>query len=303
MIRRYSVLRVLALGSFALFAAACGNSSDSSPTFTIGAVPNQDPDVLQQTYAELGAYLSEALDVTVEYKPVTDDAASVGAFRTGDLDAVWFDGLAGAQARAQVAGAAAVAQRDIDPNFTSAFIVSDGSDITTLSSVAELATLSGRSLSFGSETSTSGRLMPQYYLEQAGVALTDLDGPAGFSGSDDATIASVAAGTYEVGAVNSALWFARVEEGAVETDGVRMIFQTPAYHGYSWVAQPDLDDRFGEGFTDRFVAALLDLSRDDPDQAAILGAFNAAAFISAENSNYREIEAISRAAGLLISEG
>ena len=181
--------------------------------------------------------------------------------------------------------------------------MADDSDITTLSNVTELAALSGRSLTFGSETSTTGRLMPQYFLDQAGVALTDFDGPTGFSGSHDATIALVAAGTYEVGALNSAVWFARVEEGARETDDVRMIFQTPSYFDYSWVTQPDLDTRFGDGFTDRFVDALLALSADDADQAAILDAFGASSFIPTENNNYREIEAIGEAAGLLIPEG
>ncbi len=303
MFRHLPSLHLLVVGSFVLVAASCGGSAISSPVFSIGGTPDQDSDISKQTYEDLSAYLSDALDVVVEYKPTDNSAASVGAFRSGDLDAMWSDGLNGARARTQVPGALAVAQRNIDPNFTSVFIVADDSELSSVASVDGLSSLAGRSLTFGAETSSSGRIMPQYFLDQAGVALEDLDGAAGFSGSHDATIALVAAGTYEVGVLDTAVWFSRVEEGAPDTDFVRMIFTTPTYFDYSWVAQPDLDDEFGEGFTDRFVAALLALSPDDPAQAAILDAFNATSFIPTENSNYSAIDAIGEAAGLLATEG
>ncbi len=303
MFRRYASRHFLVFASLALVAASCGGSATSSPVFTIGAIPDQDPEVSLRTYDDLSAYLSEALDVIVEYKPATDSTAAVDAFQAGDVDAAWFDGLSGAQVRARVPGASAIAQRDIDPNFTSVFVVADDSDLASLSSVEELSSVAGRSLTFGSETSTSGRLMPQYFLDQAGVTLEDFEGAAGFSGSHDATISLVAAGTYDVGALNSAVWFARVEEGAPDTDSVRMIFQTPTYFDYSWVVQPDLDAEFGEGFTDRFVGALLALSPNDPAQAAILDAFSSSSFISTENNNYLAIDTIGDAAGLLIQEG
>ena len=303
MFRRLVSLHFLVFGSFALVAASCGGSLTSSPVFTIGGAPDQDLEISKQTYADLSAYLSDALEVVVEYKPSNDGDASIGAFRAGDLDTIWSNGLSGAQARAQVPGATAVAQRDIDPNSRSVFIVADGSDLSSVSSVDGLSSLAGRSLTFGSETSTSGRLMPQYFLDQAGVAVADLAGAAGFSGSHDATIALVAAGTYEVGVLNSAVWFTRVEEGEPDTDFLRMIFETPASFDYSWVAQPDLDAEFGEGFTDRFVAALLALSPDDPAQAAILDGFGASSFIPTENSNYFAIDEIGEAAGLLQEAG
>lgn len=303
MFRRLTSRHVLVFGSFALVAASCGGSLTESSVFTIGGSPDQDSEISTQTYESLSTYLSNELGIVVEFEPSADSSAAIDAFRSGNLDTMWSEGLTGANARSQVPGASAVVQRDIDPNFTSVFIVADDSDLASLTDVDGLVSLAGRSLTFGSETSTSGRIMPQYFLDQAGVALVDLDGEAGFSGSHDATIALVAAGAYEVGALDSAVWFTRVEEGAPDTDSLRMIFGTPSFYDYSWVAQPDLDDKFGEGFTDRFVAALLGLSPDDPAQAKILDAFNAASFIPTENNNYFPIDKIAEAVGLLNADG
>jgi ABC-type phosphate/phosphonate transport system substrate-binding protein len=46
----------------------------------------------------MASYLSTKLGRKVQYVPVTDYAASVSLFRTGDLDMVFFGGLTGVQA-------------------------------------------------------------------------------------------------------------------------------------------------------------------------------------------------------------
>jgi phosphonate transport system substrate-binding protein len=142
--------------------------------------------------------------------------------------------------------------------------------------------------------------MPQSFMTEAGLDTdTSFDGAPGFSGSHDATIEVVRAGTYEVGALNSQVWDQRVAEGAVTSDEVVEIFRTPPYVDYHWVARPDLDERLGEGFTDRFVSALTSLSPDRPGDAEILDLFGAGAFIVTTNENYAAIEAAGRDAGLI----
>jgi phosphonate transport system substrate-binding protein len=137
-------------------------------------------------------------------------------------------------------------------------------------------------------------------LAEAGLDIdTSFEGAPGFSGSHDATIELVSAGTFEAGALNSQVWDDRVAEGVVDPDRVIEIFRTPPYYDYHWVAQPDLDERFGDGFTDRFVAALTSLDAADPDQAEILDLFGAGSFIPTSNDNYAAIEAVGRAAGLI----
>jgi phosphonate transport system substrate-binding protein len=288
----------------ALALVSCSPASESvspadlaSQPFVTGAIPDQDPEKLQRLNSKLADYLEAELGVPVEYQPVTDYTAAVSAFRVGDLDMVWFGGLTGVQARLQVEGAEAIAQRDIDANFHSVFIANQKTGIEPLNDSSELTQLAGRSFTFGSESSTSGRLMPQYFLEQAGVELEDFRGEVGFSQSHDATLQLVEAGTYEVGVLNEQVWNSRVEAGEVDLNQVDVIWRSPAYFDYHWVINPQVEARYGEDFIERVQAALLKLDPNVPEQKEILELFGATQFIETENSNYQQIEEVGRAIG------
>ncbi|NEQ17710.1 MAG: putative selenate ABC transporter substrate-binding protein, partial [Moorea sp. SIO3E2] len=246
---------------------------------------------------KLAAYLEAELKVPVEYKPVIDYAAAVTAFRVGDLDLVWFGGLTGVQARLQVEEAEAIAQRDIDAEFHTVFIANKSSGIKPIKNIKDLKVLKGHTLTFGSESSTSGRLMPQYFLQQAGVTLDDFQGEVGFSKSHDATIQLVEAGSYKVGALNEQVWKSRVAAGNVDLKKVELIWRTPAYYDYHWVINPKVKERYGDDFVERVQAALLKLDPNVPEQKEILDLFGATKFISTKNDNYSEIEAIGRKIG------
>jgi phosphonate transport system substrate-binding protein len=280
--------------------ASCGSGplGTESPVLHIGAIPDQNPEKLNRLYSSLSAELSDQLKVPVEYVPVSNYPAAVTAFRTGSLDLVWFGGLTGVQARLQTPGAKVLAQRDIDAKFTSVFIANGASGLRPFSTGDQLTNLKGRRLSFGSESSTSGRLMPQYFMSQNGVGTDELAGGApGFSGSHDATIAVVQSGAYEVGALNEQVWKSNVEDGRVDSNKVSVIWRTPPYVDYHWVARPDLDERFGQGFTNKVQTALLAITADTPRGETILELFGAAEFIPAQNSDYNKIEAVGRQLG------
>ncbi|PSN19108.1 putative selenate ABC transporter substrate-binding protein [filamentous cyanobacterium CCP5] len=280
---------------------ACGGSGSSgeetTEPLTVGAIPDQDPEQVQRLYALLADYLDAELGVPVEYEPVTDYAAAVTAFKVGDLDLVWFGGLTGVQARLQVDGAEAIAQRPIDEQFHSVFIANTSSGLAPISDISDLTVLRGHSFTFGSESSTSGRLMPQYFMQQAEVSPADFKGEVGFSGNHDSTIKLVEAGTYEVGALNEQVWESRLEEGAIDTSKVQVIWRTPAYYDYHWVIHPSVEDRYGEGFIDQVQAAILALDPSVPEEKEILDLFGAEKFIPTENENYAQIEAIGREIG------
>ena len=263
----------------------------------VGAIPDQDPEKLLRLYDLLADYLAAELAVPVEYVPVTDYTAAVTAFKVGDLDLVWFGGLTGVQARLQAEGAQAIAQRDIDAEFHSVLIANVNSGLEELASDADLTQLKGKTLTFGSESSTSGRLMPQHYLEQAGVQLEDFKGEVGFSASHDATIELVEAGTYDVGMLNEQVWNSRVEADEVDTDKVKVIWRSPAYFDYHWVISPEVDERYGEGFSEKVQQALLKLDPANPEQKEILELFGATKFIPTTNENYANIEAVGREIG------
>jgi phosphonate transport system substrate-binding protein len=289
--------KALAQLGFLLLALLVGCGKDASKAqhpFTISAIPDQDPEKLQRLYGGVAAYLSKELGVPVSYRPVTDYTASVTAFKVGELDMVWYGGLTGVQARLQVPGAHAIAQRDIDDQFHCVIIVNKNSDIT------DLPELKGHTFTFGSESSTSGRLMPQYFLAQAGIKLDDFKGKNGFSGSHDKTIKLVAAGAYDAGALNEQVWQQYVKNAAPELDQVRMIWTSPAFHDYHWVLHPNVASRYGADFPAKVRAALLKLDITNPEHKPVLDLFGAKRFIPTDDANYGQIEAIGRQIGMIV---
>jgi phosphonate transport system substrate-binding protein len=289
--------------------AACGNdeaapsgaddTASSAGPLPISAIPDQDPEVLNRLYGDVAARFTEATGLDVTYTSVTEYPAVVRGFEVGAIAIAWMGGLTGVQAAQRVEGATAFAQRDIDAEFTSLFIATSESGLAAFDDVDGLSELAGHSLTFGSDTSTSGRLMPQYFMDKAGLSLDDLKGEPGFSGSHDATIEAVASGSFEVGAVNEQVWKATVEAGEVDLSDVVVLFRTPAYYDYHWLARPDVDEVYGAGTLDSVKDLLFGLDPSVPEDATLLDLFGAASFIPTENGNYEQIRDVAEELGLL----
>ena len=270
----------------------------AQPVLRIGAIPDQNPEKLNRLYGLVADELSQQLGVKVAYVPVTDYTAAVSAFRTGSLDLVWFGGLTGVQASLQKPGAQMLAQRDIDAQFYTVFIANARSGLKPIQSQKGLVTLKGKRFTFGSESSTSGRLMPQYFLAQAGVKLADFAGGApGFSGSHDATIALVQSGTYDAGAVNEQVWKSSLRSGKANRSKVVQIWRTPSYPDYLWLGQPNLDQRFGKGFSAKLRQSIISWRSTDPEQKQILSLFGAQQFTTVKPGEYKQIEQVGRQIG------
>ena len=275
------------------------SAQDATPasggTLTISAIPDQDVAVLNRQFGAVADYLAGATELTVKYVPMVDYAALVTAFERGDIQLAWFGGLTGVQAREAAPGALAVAQRPRDAEFHSRFIVR-----ADLTDVEALEDLRGLSFTFGSESSTSGHLMPRYFLVEAGIdPETDFAGLPNYSGSHDKTIELVAAGAFDAGALNEAVWEQRLADGEIDTATVRDFYTTPAYYDYNWSIRPDVDEQLGDGTTERIVEALLTLDPADADQKAILDLFSTDAFIATENANYEAIREVAEGLGIL----
>lgn len=273
-------------------------AAEAQQVLRIGAIPDQNPEKLNRLYGLVADELSQQLGVKVSYVPVTDYAAAVSAFRTGSLDLVWFGGLTGVQASLQKPGAQMLAQRDIDAQFYTVFIANARSGIKPIQNQKGLVALKGKRFTFGSESSTSGRLMPQYFLAQAGVKLADFAGGApGFSGSHDATIALVQSGTYDAGAVNEQVWKSNLRSGKANRSKVVQIWRTPSYPDYLWLGQPNLDQRFGKGFSAKLRQSIISWRPTDPEQKQILSLFGAQQFTTVNQGEYKKIEQVGRQIG------
>jgi phosphonate transport system substrate-binding protein len=277
------LLAPLTGGSGAGLLPALAQQSQGLKVLRISAIPDQKPEKLNRLYPLVAQELSQQLGVTVKYVPMVDYPAAVSAFRTGDL---------------QKSGAKVVAQRDIDASFNSIFIASTRSGLQPFRQQKGLTSLKGRRFTFGSESSTSGRLMPQYFLTQAGVKLSDFAGGApGFSGSHDATIALVSSGAYDAGVVNEQVWLSSLKDGKANPTKVIALWKSPGYQDYHWIAQPNLDQRFGKGFSSRLTKAILAWRPSDPKQKQILELFGAQKFVPASASFYGRIEQVGRQIG------
>ncbi len=264
----------------------------------VGAIPDQNPERLNRLYNLLTKELSNSLNIRIKYIPVTNYPAAVSAFRTGSLDLVWFGGLTGVQARLQTPGSIVLAQRDIDSKFRSVFIANKSQKIGTINQIDELKIFKGKRFTYGSESSTSGRLMPQYFLSLAGVLNRDFQGgQAGFSGSHDATIALVQSGSYDAGALNEQVWDSNITSKNIKTNNIIVIWRTPPYADYHWLARPDLDIRFGAGFTKELQSKLINLNINSKSHSDILRLFGADKFIKANEAQYNKIESIGRKIG------
>jgi len=308
--RRRAVLFLPLFLLLALVAGACGSDDpstvsggstaqtsapDPDRTLKVSAIPDQDPAKLATINTTMATYLATTLGVKVEYVPVTDYVASVSLFKTGDLDMVFFGGLTGVQARLQAPGATLIAQRDIDDAFQSIFVANASSGIGPVTDAQQLSVLKGKRFTFGSESSTSGRLMPEYFLDQAGLSSDkDFTGQPGYSGSHDKTIDLVQAGTYDAGALNLQVWKTRKAAGTVDSTKVTELFTTPTYRDYHWIAGARTNERFGAGFTDKVRDAMLALDYANPEQAKLLDNYGAKKFIATNVGNYAQIESIGR---------
>ena len=271
----------------------CGGEG-STDVLHIGGIPDQEAAKLTRRFNTVADYLREELDVQVEYVPSVDYAALVTAFRNGDVHLGWFGGLTGVQARDAAPGARAIAQRPRDTEFHSVFVVR--SDLQ----VASLGELKGLTFTFGSESSTSGHLMPRHFLVQAGIdADSDFEGLPGYSGSHDKTWKLVESGSFQAGALNEAVWQQAVDDGKVDLGKVRVFYTTPPYFDYNWSVRGDLDQAFGDGFTQRLQSALLSLSPSQEEQKEILDLFQAQSFVASDNANYDAIEDVARDLGII----
>ena len=254
-----------------------------SADFTFTAIPDQDTTRLQERFGKIADYLSEKLGVAVKYIPVKSYSASVQAFKNNEVQLAWFGGLSGVQARIAVPESAAIAQGAEDPDFITYFIANTSTGLSFSEEFPKA--IVDKTFTFGSKGSTSGRLMPEYFIRQAfGMAPREVFKRVGFSGDHSKTLALVQAGSYEVGAMNFKVWQKEVEAGKVDPKKVQVIWRTPPYPDYNWTIRGDVEETYGEGFIKKVQQALTGIKN-----SAILNAFPRSRFIRANNSMYKPI--------------
>ncbi|MFZ6710983.1 putative selenate ABC transporter substrate-binding protein [Undibacterium sp. TC9W] len=255
----------------------------------VSAIPDEAPTELQRKFKPLGTMLEKKLGMKVEFIPVTDYAASVEGLINKKLDMVWFGGFTFVQAKVRSKDQVIpLVQREEDEKFKSVFITTD-------KNITKLEDLKGKTFTFGSESSTSGHLMPRSYLLAAKINPdTDMKRIA-FSGAHDATVAAVSGGKVDAGALNISVWEKLLAQGKVDTKLVHVFYTTPGYFDYNWSVRADMPADLRKKISDAF----LNLDPANPQDKEILELQRATRFIPTRADNYKAIEAAAHNAGLL----
>ena len=284
--------RIVVAAAFAL--AVTTTALAQSPAFVFTAIPDQDETRLVERFTRVAQYLESRLGVPVKYVPVKSYPAAVTAFINGQVQLAWFGGFTGVQARRAVEGSEAIAQGAEDVNFKSLVIANAKTGLTPGKDFPK--DIAGKSFTFGSRASTSGRVMPEYFIRQAfpGMTPEQIFSRVGFSGDHSRTIQLVQSGAYEVGVVDYTVFDLDKKDGKFDPAQVVVVWETPTFPDYQWTIRGDVDQKFGAGFKDKVRAMILGI-----DDAAILGYFGRSKFIPAKNADYRPIEDVAKAADLL----
>ena len=285
-------MRVLLIGLMMMMTMDVSTSVFAKP-FVFTAIPDQDETRLRERFDKVADYLQEKLGVEVEYVPVKSYAAAVTAFRNNQVQLAWFGGLSGVKARQLVPDSQAIAQGYEDPTFKSYFIAHKSTGLKKSDDFP--AGIEGKTFTFGSKGSTSGRLMPEYYIRKHLKKSPDeVFKRVGFSGDHSKTISLVQSGAYEVGAVNFKVWDKEREAGNVDESEVSVIWETPTYPDYQWTIRGDVDAVYGEGFTARVKKALIGITEPD-----LLASFPRKSFIPATNADFQPILDTAKEIGLI----
>jgi len=269
--------------------AFCGVAAQAQQVFKVTAIPDESPTELARKAAPLVKYLEQKLGMKVEFTPVTDYAASVEALVNKQVDLAWFGGFTFVQAQHRSGGKIVpLVQRAEDEKFRSVFISTDPA-------IKSLADLKGRNFSFGSQSSTSGHLMPRSFLLAAGIDPDRDFKRVAYSSAHDATVAAVASGKVDAGAVNISVWEKLVADGKVDPAKVRVFYTTPPFFDYNWSVHADMPAALRE----KLAKAFLDLDKSTPQGREILELQRASKFIPTKAENYKGIETAAKSAGLL----
>lgn len=285
------VKKKLCLGVFIALIFVWGEvfAEKSLKELRVSAIPDENPQELLRIFTPFTNYLSKELGLPVKFFPVVDYAATVEVLAAGRLDLVWYGGFTSVQAARRARGARRLVMRREDAKFTSKFITRKGTGIRSLKD------LKGKTFSFGSVSSTSGHLMPRYFLLQAGIIPEKHFSKFAFSGAHDATVAWIEAGRVDAGALNFLVWDKLVKNKKVDTSKVSVFWTTPPYVDYVWMVRGGLE----KGLVERISKAFLKLDYKNPEHKRLLDLNRTRGYIPAKDSDWDGIEEAAIAAGLL----
>jgi phosphonate transport system substrate-binding protein len=272
-----------------LATVGCAGRRGGGPerTLRLAMIPSTDPGKIVRDSQPLVKYLEKETGSRIDLVVPTNYAAVVEAIANDTVEIAYLGGFTFVQASRR-AGVRPLVQRERDQNFHSVFITQPKSGINTLTD------LKGHSFAFGDVNSTSGHLMPAYYMRAANLDQALL-AKALYTGGHDATALAVANGKVDAGAMDELVFGNMMKSGKITPEQVRVFYTTPAFFDYVWAARKGLDPKLSQSFAD----ALLKLDASKPEGKVLLDLLNATKYLRADDSNYDKLRQAARDEGLL----
>lgn len=264
-------------------------AANAQGVLRMSAIPEEAPSELLRKFTPMGKYLESQLGMKIEWTPLNDYPAVVEALASRKVDLAWLGGVTFVQLRLRTGNAIPLVQRVEDEKFVSRVIVNAAAGINTI------ADLKGKEFAFGSVSSTSGHLMPRYYLMQNGIDPAKDFKRIAFAGAHDATAAWVESGRVPAGALDTTVWDRLVREKKVDTSKVKVLYTTPGFHNYNWTVRGDIDAALVKRITDAFLR----LDPANPQHKELLDLQRGSRYIPTKVENYKAIEIVGREIGII----
>lgn len=250
-------------------------------TIRIGVLPDENVETLRERYEPLRSYLSESLGVPCELVYTESYDTLLESFGAGRVNLANFGGLTFVQAMTAY-DAVPLIMRDIDARFTTYFVA------RTDYPASNVSNFEGAVFAFGSQLSTSGHLMPRHFLSLQDITPETFFREVLYSGAHDATIGLIRDGTADIGAVNAEIYRALKDDGHIEEDELRIVWETPPYTNYVWTVHSTL----GREGRNKLRNAFLLLSPEDEEHVEILENLQAGGFLPANVDAFSDLKQI-----------
>jgi len=242
----------------------------------VGVLPDQSVEALRKRYAPLLEYLSATTGLDTKLVTPSDYNSLIRMFRDDEVELAYFGGLTFVQAHTFY-DAEPLVMRNKDSRFTSWFLVKSGDTSSVLTD------FKGKKFSFGSSQSTSGHLMPRYFMgQEKQIIAEDFFSEVRYSGSHDKTAYLVRDGEVDLGVANSEIIRSMIRDGRLKENDLRVLWESPPYSDYVWTVHDHLD----EGIKTQLRDAFLGLNAYDVDHGKVLAAMSAENFLPAVSRDF-----------------
>lgn len=258
----------------------------------VGVLPDESPEILQARYKPLLEYLSQDTGLEFKLEIPSDYSGLINLFRDKKVDLVYFGGLTFVQTQ-KLYAAKPLVMRNVDTHFTSYFLVKSDSQARNINEFR------GKVFSFGNLQSTSGHLMPRYFLQrELNTDPMDFFGEVLYSGAHDQTAYDVRDGKVDLGVANSQIIRDMYADGRLVEGDLRILKETPPFPNYVWTVHEDMDISIQILLRDAFLK--LDTGNDS--HVNILKMIGAKSYVPAGKKQFIPLFEIAESLGYLSTD-